>query len=252
MTTGVDCEADESAIGQFARAGRGALPVEDIGRLLLHCADRPGLVAAVTTFLTRAGANIISLDQHSTEQTGGTFMQRTVFHLSGLTAARDALAGDFVGQVAEKFDMDFRLTEAATPKRVAVMASREDHCLLDLLWRNRRGDLNMSVVMVLANHPDLAEQVRSFGTPFIHIPADEQTPVAANAGPILNRVSGLVHLSPIVGPAPGGDGGHGGAGGKGGRRRGTRSSWACSVKTLTGLVPRARLRFVVTVTSTFS
>jgi formyltetrahydrofolate deformylase len=97
---------------------------------LLRCADRPGLVAAVTTFLTGAGANIVSLDQHSTEQTSGTFMQRTVFHLSGLTAARHALAGDFAEQVAEKFDMDFRLTEAAKPKRVAVMASKEDHCLL--------------------------------------------------------------------------------------------------------------------------
>src|SRR6202011_3423949 len=55
-----------------------------------------------------------------------------------------------------------------------IMTSKEDHCLLDLLWRNRRRDLNISVAMVLANHPDLAEQVRPFGTPFIHIPADEQ------------------------------------------------------------------------------
>jgi len=84
------------------------------------------------------------------------------------------LAHEFAAQVAEKFDMDFRLTEAAKPRRVAVMASKEDHCLLDLLWRNRRGDLNMSVSMVLANHPDLAEQVRPFGTPFIHIPAHQQ------------------------------------------------------------------------------
>jgi formyltetrahydrofolate deformylase len=67
--------------------------------------------------------------------------------------------------------MDFRLTEAAKPKRVAIMASKDDHCLLDLLWRNRRGELEMSVVMVIANHPDLAEQVRPFGVPFIHIPA---------------------------------------------------------------------------------
>jgi formyltetrahydrofolate deformylase len=52
--------------------------------------------------------------------------------------------------VSEKFDMDFRLTEAAKPKRVAIMASKEDHCLLDLLWRNRRGDLNMSVVMPIS------------------------------------------------------------------------------------------------------
>ncbi|VEG51932.1 formyltetrahydrofolate deformylase [Mycolicibacterium aurum] len=143
----------------------------DIGRLLLRCADRPGLVAAVSTFLADTGANIISLDQHSTERTGGTFMQRTIFHLPGLTAARDALERDFSERVAEPFDMDFRLTEAAKPKRVAIMASKEDHCLLDLLWRNRRGELDMSVVMVVANHPDLADAVRPFGVPFIHVPA---------------------------------------------------------------------------------
>ncbi|WP_349269788.1 formyltetrahydrofolate deformylase [Mycolicibacterium parafortuitum] len=143
----------------------------DIGRLLLRCADRPGLVAAVSTFLAELGANIISLDQHSTERTGGTFMQRTIFHLAGLTAARDHLERDFADRVAGPFDMDFRLTEAAKPKRVAILASKEDHCLLDLLWRNRRGQLDMSVMMVVSNHPDLADAVRPFGVPFIHVPA---------------------------------------------------------------------------------
>ncbi|WP_087078646.1 formyltetrahydrofolate deformylase [Mycobacterium dioxanotrophicus] len=147
------------------------LPVRDVGRLLLRCADRPGLVAAISSFLTGAGANIVSLDQHSTEQTGGTFMQRTIFHLPGLTAAREELEREFRERVAEPFEMDFRLTEAAKPKRVALMASREDHCLLDLLWRNRRGELDMSVVMVISNHPDLAEQVRAFGVPYIYVPA---------------------------------------------------------------------------------
>jgi len=147
------------------------LPVQDIGRLLLRCADRPGLVAAVSTFLTQAGANIVSLDQHATEQSGGTFIQRTIFHLPGLTAARDALERDFGTHVAARFDMDFRLTEASKAKRVAIMVSREDHCLLDLLWRNRRGELDMSVVMVISNHPDLADQVRPFGVPFLHVPA---------------------------------------------------------------------------------
>ena len=155
---------------EYPRAGGGELPAKDVGRLLLRCVDRPGLVAAVSGFLTAAGANIVSLDQHSTEQSGGTFMQRTIFHLPGLTAVRDALERDFSTQVASQFDMDFRLTEAAKPKRVAIMASREDHCLLDLLWRNRRGELNMSVVMVISNHPDLAEQVRAFGVPFLHVP----------------------------------------------------------------------------------
>lgn len=151
----------------IARSGA----VEDTGRLLLRCSDRPGLVAAVSRFLAEAGANIVSLDQHSTQQTGGTFVQRTIFHLPGLAAARDSLEREFTEQVAGPFDMDFRLTEAAKPKRVAIMASKEDHCLLDLLWRNRRGDLDMSVVMVIANHPDLADPVRPFGVPFIHVPA---------------------------------------------------------------------------------
>jgi formyltetrahydrofolate deformylase len=120
------------------------------------------LVAAVSTFLADAGANIVSLDQHSTEQTGGTFMQRTIFHLPGLTAARDEPERDFADRVAARFGMDFRLTESGKPKRVAIMASTEDHCLLDLLWRNRRGELHMSVGMEIANHPDLANQVRPF------------------------------------------------------------------------------------------
>ncbi|MFY9492544.1 MAG: formyltetrahydrofolate deformylase [Mycobacterium sp.] len=149
------------------------LAARDLGRLLLRCADRPGLVAAVSAFLTGAGANIVSLDQHSTSPSGGTFMQRTIFHLPGLAAARDDLEREFAAEVAGPYEIDFRLTEAAKPKRVAIMASREDHCLLDLLWRNRRGELEMSVAMVIANHPDLADQVRPFGVPFFHVPANK-------------------------------------------------------------------------------
>src|SRR3954451_13363966 len=144
---------------------------KDVGRLLLRCTDRPGLVAAVSSFLAQSGANIVSLDQHATEQSGGTFMQRTIFHLPGLTAARDGLESAFADQVAKPFEMDFRLTQAAKPKRVAILASKEDHCLLDLLWRNRRGELDMSVSMVISNHPDLADAVRPFGVPFLHVPA---------------------------------------------------------------------------------
>jgi formyltetrahydrofolate deformylase len=168
MSAGRDVDADT---GEYPAQHGGNLPARDIGRLLLRCADRPGLVAAVSGFLAAAGANIVSLDQHATEQSGGTFMQRTIFHLPGLTAARDALERDFAEQVASRFDMDFRLTEAAKPKRVAILASKEDHCLLDLLWRNRRGELDMSVSMVVSNHPDLADQVRPFGVPFLHVPA---------------------------------------------------------------------------------
>ncbi|MGN7779984.1 formyltetrahydrofolate deformylase [Mycolicibacterium sp. 22603] len=154
---------------------------KDIGRLVLRCPDRAGIVAAVSTFLTEAGANIISLDQHSTEAEGGTFLQRTVFHLPGLAAARPELEARFAERIAPEFDIDHRFTDAATPKRVAIFASTADHCLLDLLWRNRRGELDMSVVMVIANHPDLAEQVRPFGVPFVYIPATRDTRAEAEA-----------------------------------------------------------------------
>ena len=143
----------------------------DIGRLLLRCADRPGLVAAVSTFLADAGANIVSLDQHSTA--ADRWNVHAAHHLSSAgSGRRPRRAGTRLRRTGRRgFGMDFRLTEAAKPKRVAIMASKEDHCLLDLLWRNRRGELDMSVVMVIANHPDLADQVRPFGVPFIHVPA---------------------------------------------------------------------------------
>jgi formyltetrahydrofolate deformylase len=170
VLNGVDT-VDTTVGGHYPQVAQEALPATDIGRLLLRCNDRPGLVATVSTFLAQAGANIVSLDQHSTAQSGGKFMQRTIFHLPGLTATRDALERGFSKHVASRFNMDFTLTDAAKPKRVAIMASGDDHCLLDLLWRNRRGELDMSVVMVISNHPDLADRVRPFGVPFLHVPA---------------------------------------------------------------------------------
>ena len=152
-------------------AGTPKLPRhKDIGRLLLSCPDQRGVIAAVSTFLTRSGANIIALDQHSTAPEDGTFLQRTVFHLPGLAAVKSDLESEFA-TIAQEFAIDYRFTDAAKPKRVAIMASTADHCLLDLLWRNRRGELDMTVVMVISNHADLAEQVRAFGVPFMHIPA---------------------------------------------------------------------------------
>jgi formyltetrahydrofolate deformylase len=71
--------------------------------------------------------------------------------------------------------MEWGLHDASRPKRVAVMVSREDHCLLDLLWRWRRGELDLDIGLVISNHPDLAEAVRAFGVPFVHIPVTADT-----------------------------------------------------------------------------
>ena len=89
----------------------------DTARLLIACDDQPGIVAAVAGVLAQHGANIISLDQHSTAPEDGTFVQRAIFHLPGLPAALDGLQERFGATVAQRFSMDYRFTEAAKPKR---------------------------------------------------------------------------------------------------------------------------------------
>lgn len=145
----------------------------DTARLLIACDDQPGIVAAVAGVLAQHGANIISLDQHSTDSEGGRFFQRTVIHLDGLAAARPALEAD-IAAVAERFGMEWSLHDVARRKRVAIFVSKYDHCLMELLWRTQRGQLDIDITMVVSNHPDLAEAVRSFGVPFVHIPSGDK------------------------------------------------------------------------------
>jgi formyltetrahydrofolate deformylase len=141
-----------------------------MGRLLVSCPDQPGIVAAVSQFLFELGANITESDQYSTDPEGGSFFLRTVFHRAGLAALRDELERRFAAEVGRPFQMSWTFADAGIPKRGAIMVSRYDHCLLDLLWRARRDELDLDVGLVISNHPDLAEDVRAFGVPFVHIP----------------------------------------------------------------------------------
>lgn len=143
----------------------------DIGRLLISCPDRPGIVAAITDVLCRLGANVLTLDQFTTDPDGGVFFQRTEFRLPGLAARRSEVERAF-DELAPRFGMTWKLTRAAEAKRVAILASKTDHCLMDLLWRQRRGELPVTIAMVISNHRDLEEQVRGFGIPFVHVPTD--------------------------------------------------------------------------------
>ncbi|MCD2193378.1 formyltetrahydrofolate deformylase [Actinomycetospora endophytica] len=151
----------------------GSPSADTVGRLLIRCADRQGIVAAVASFLSASGANILSLDQHATAHTGGTYFQRTEFalpsgNLQGLRAA-------FASDVARGFGMDFTLTDSGVPKRLGILVSRIDHCLLDLLWRTQRGELDVSIEVVVSNHADLAGAVEPFGVPFVHVPVTPET-----------------------------------------------------------------------------
>ena len=152
---------------------------EAIGRLLIQCRDQPGIVSTVSGLLAEFGANIISLDQYSTDPSGGEFFQRTEFHLDHLSARRAELQAEIQVRVGDRYAAKWSLTNSAHRKRVAILVSKTDHCLLDLLWRQRRGDLPMDVAMVISNHSDLADAVRSMGIPFVHVPVDPKNKKAA-------------------------------------------------------------------------
>jgi formyltetrahydrofolate deformylase len=144
------------------------------GRLLITCPDRHGIVAAVAGFLADSGANIIASDQHSTDPEGGEFFMRMEFNLGQGDLA--SLGRAFEQEVAERLDMRWRLTDAGRPKRMAVLVSREDHCLVDLLWRHRRGELDAEITLVASNHPDLRADVEGFGIPYHHVPVNKTHP----------------------------------------------------------------------------
>jgi formyltetrahydrofolate deformylase len=150
-------------------------------RLLITCPDQPGIVAAVTALLYNHGANITALDQHSTDPEGGTFFMRLEFQTPHLDLSRAALEHSFEKAVARRYGMDWRVTYAADRKRMAVLVSRHDHGLLELLWRWSRRELDADVTRVISNHPDLARAVDGFGVPFHHVPVTPETRAAAEA-----------------------------------------------------------------------
>jgi formyltetrahydrofolate deformylase len=151
-------------------------------RLLISCPDRRGIVAAVSRFLFEHGANILEADQHSTGGgADGMFFMRMEFHLEGLDLGRPELEQAFASTVAEQFEMEWQVSYAHRPKRVAVLVSREEHCLLDLLWRWRSGDLDAQIGLVVSNHRDAERDVESFGVPFAHVPVTRETKPQAEA-----------------------------------------------------------------------
>jgi len=153
---------------------------DDVARLIVQGTDQPGLVAAITGVLSEAGANIASLDQHTSDPEGGRFFQRTVFTLPNLSVVLPDLR-ERLGEVLSDFDLTWTLAPANQRKRVAVFSSKSDHCLLDLLWRHRRGELPIDITMVVSNHPDHSDDVRAFGIPFFHVPVEKDRREEAEA-----------------------------------------------------------------------
>jgi formyltetrahydrofolate deformylase len=149
-------------------------------RLLISCEDRPGIVAAVSGYLAESGANIVRSDQYSTELGGGNFFMRIELTLPSGSYA--SFAEGFGMTVAEPLHLTWRLWDAARPKRVAILVSRMDQCLLELLWRWRRGELDADIVLVASNHEDLRADVEGFfSLPYYHVPVPKDGKPEAEA-----------------------------------------------------------------------
>jgi formyltetrahydrofolate deformylase len=158
--------------------------------LIVHGPDQPGIVAAVSALITRNDGNIVALDQYTDDPEGGHFFQRVVFHRRGLTAAMPEIEADLAATLGP-MKLQWRLTDQSIPKRMAILASTSDHCLLELLWRHRRGELPVTIPMVISNHTNVAEDVRSFGIPFFHVPSQGPDKSEAEAR-ILELLAGNV------------------------------------------------------------
>jgi len=142
--------------------------------LTLSCPDRPGIVSAVSTFLTHNGQNILDAQQFG-EVEAKKFFMRVVFTAADLAVELAALQTGFTA-IAERFHMDWQMRDRATRKRVMLLVSKFDHCLVDILYRWRTGELAMIPTAIVSNHPRETYASLDFGDiPFHHLPVTKDT-----------------------------------------------------------------------------
>jgi len=147
---------------------------KDRARLLISCPDRPGIVAGISRFLSENSANIVQSDQYSMDPEGGMFFIRLEFDLPDLEHKLVQLESDF-RPIAVQFSMNYRFSVAAKRKKLAIFVSKEDHCLLELLWQWQAGDLYADIEMVVSNHVTMRDIVESFHIPFHYVPVTPET-----------------------------------------------------------------------------
>jgi formyltetrahydrofolate deformylase len=141
-------------------------------RLLISCPDKKGLIAAISSFIAMHDGNILSADQYVSDS--GTFFMRLEIEGEGFGLGRDEFAGAFA-PLARRHRLEWRVSHTDTPKRMAILVSRYDHCLIDLLWRWDSGELDAEIPLVVSNHPDLASRAEIYGIPFHRLPVTKET-----------------------------------------------------------------------------
>jgi len=141
-------------------------------RLLISCPDRKGLISAISSFIAMHDGNILSADQYVSDS--GTFFMRLEIEGEGFGLTREEFAGAFA-PLARRHGMNWSVSYTDAPKRVAILVSRYDHCLIDLLWRWDAGELDAEIPLVVSNHPDLATRAEIYGILFYHLPVTKET-----------------------------------------------------------------------------
>lgn len=134
-------------------------------KLLLHCPDRPGILAEVTDFITVNKGNIVYLDQH-VDHVENIFFMRIEWELTDFLIPKEKIEDYFATLYAQKYDMTFRLYFSDIKPRMAIFVSKMSHCLFDMLARYTAGEWNVEIPLIISNHPDLQHVAERFGIPF--------------------------------------------------------------------------------------
>ena len=147
--------------------------------LLISCPDQKGLVAKIANFIYANGGNIIHADQH-TDFTAGLFLARIEWQLAGFNLPRELIAPAF-SAIAQPLNADWQLRFSDDLLRVAVWVSKQDHCLFDLIWRQRAGEFAAEIPLIISNHPTLEAIAHQFGIDFHCLPIAPETKLEQEA-----------------------------------------------------------------------
>lgn len=143
-------------------------------RLVITCPDKKGLVAAVSSFFEQHDANILRIDQYLKPPPSSRFFMRMEVEAKG-SGLQSSDFGRSFAPLARRYSMDWRMSYNERPKRMAVLVSKYDHCLIDLLWRWDSGELAAEIPLIVSNHPDLSARATSYGVPYFHLPVSKNT-----------------------------------------------------------------------------
>ena len=143
-------------------------------KLLLHCPDKPGILAEVTDFITVNKGNIIYLDQY-VDHVENIFFMRIEWELKDFLVPQEKIEDYFRTLYGQKYEMDFRLYFSDVKPRMAIFVSKLSHCLFDMLARYTAGEWNVEITLIISNHPDLQHVAERFGIPFYLFPITKET-----------------------------------------------------------------------------